>query len=274
MDNILVAVDFSSTSKNAVGYAANLADYFGAKLTLFHAYHVSGLGFDAGYIPPIEDMTTGIEEEMKKFEGWLKYTYPDITVDHCIEMGLAADTIESVANEKQADLIVVGLSGQNDAIKEHVFGSIAARVAETSKIPVLVIPEHVRYSPIKKIAYACDLDKHLETNDCLMKVKYFCSLFDAELQVLNVIKPEEEMSMEKANTDSYLEEKFYTTKHDTFFIYDEKVDKGLVQFLDHHESDLLITCPKTHNFFHDLFIESNTKKLVFHSPVPILTLHE
>src|SRR6266436_5188144 len=116
MDNILVAVDFSSTSKNAASYAANLAEYFKAKLTLFHAYHISGLGFDAGYIPPIEDMTEGIEEEMKKFEGWLKYTYPGIQVDHSIEMGLAADTIESAASEKQADLIVVGLSGQNDVI--------------------------------------------------------------------------------------------------------------------------------------------------------------
>lgn len=274
MENILVAIDFSSSSKNTAIYAANLAGYFDAKLTLFHAYHVSGLGFDAGYIPPIEDLTAEIESEMKKFENWLKYNYNGVKVDHCLEMGLAADAIEGVAKEKEADLIIVGLSGQNDAVKEHIFGSIAAKVAETSRIPVLVVPENTHYKPIKKIAYACDLDKQLETNDCLMKVKYFCSLFEAELQVLNVIKPEEEMSVEKANTDSYLEEKFYTTKHNTFFIYDERVDKGVITFLEHHESDLLITCPKTHNFFHNLFIESNTKKLLFHSPVPILAIHE
>lgn len=274
MENILAPIDFSASSKNAACYAASIAGYFGAKLTLFHAYHMPALGFEMGYVPPVINLHTEREDEIKKWAQGLSNTYKGIDIDYHIEMGLATDLIEDVAEQKNCDLIVVGLSGQNNILKEHLFGSVATKVAETSKIPVLIIPEQVRFSKVKKIAYACDLDKQLESNNTLMKVKYFCALFDAELEILNVIKPEQEISIEKAETDFYLEEKLNSTKHNTFFIYDKKVDKGLIDFLWHHESDILITCPKTHSFLHNLFIESNTKKLAFHSPVPILTIHE
>lgn len=274
MKNILTAIDFSASSKNAAEYAANLADYFGAKLTLFHAYHMPTLGYEMGYVPPLIDVKEEREEEIKKWAENLSQAHNNIDVSFHLEIGLAADVIEEAAIERQCDLIVLGLSGQDSFIKEHIFGSVATNVASSSKIPVLIIPEQCRYEKIRKISYACDLDKHLETDDTLTKVKYFCSLFDAELEILNVIRPEEEISVEKAETDLYLEEKFSNTKHNTFFIYDEAVDKGVIDFLGHHHSDILITCPKTHGFFHNLFVESKTKKLAFHSPVPILTIHE
>jgi nucleotide-binding universal stress UspA family protein len=273
MENILTAIEFSGSSKNAASYACNLAGFFNAKLILFHTYHIPALGFEAGYTPPITDMKANTEKEMKKWVDELSNKYKGIDIEYILEMGMAADLIENKAKEKQADLIVVGLTGQNSVIKEYILGSVATKVAETSRIPVLIVPEHVRFSKIKKIAYACDLDKSLQSNDTIMKVKYFCTLFEAELEILNVLRPEEEMTFEMAETDSYLEEKLNTTKHSTHFLYDKKVDKGLIDFLGTNKCDILITCPKTHGFFHDLFIESNTKKLAFHSPVPILAIH-
>ncbi len=273
MKNILAAIDFSTSSKNAVNYAAGLAEYFGAKLTLFHAYHMPIIGYEMGYVPPVIDGRSERETQIKKWIQELRSSYKGIEMEHHLEIGLAADIIEEVAKERECEMIIVGLSGQENTIKEHLFGSVATKVAETSKIPVLIVPEHMHYSKIHKIAYACDLDKNLTTNDTLMKVKYFCSLLDAELEIVNVIGPNEEMSVEKAATDFYVEEKFRNTKHNSFFIYDEKVDNGVIDFLWHHESDILITCPKTHNFLHNWFVESKTKKLAFHSPVPILAIH-
>ena len=118
------------------------------------------------------------------------------------------------------------------------------------------------------------MQKHLEVNTTLIKVKYFCGLFNAELKVLNVMNLNEEISEEKAKIDSYVETKFKTTKHNTFFIYDNDVEAGLMEFLNHNEVDILITSPKKHNIFHNLFIESNTKKVIFHSKIPVLTIHE
>jgi nucleotide-binding universal stress UspA family protein len=47
---------------------------------------------------------------------------------------------------------------------------------------------------------------------------------------------------------------------------------GINQFVDEQQVDLVITVPKEHNFFAQLFSSSHTKKLAFHSHVPILVL--
>lgn len=274
METIFVPVDFSPASNNAAVYAAHLARFFSANLILFHAYHYPSVTFEPGYIPPVLDLKEETEEEMRKLCNELKKDFSEVEISFLLEMGFAAEMIEEVAAKNNADLIVLGISGQNSALREHIIGSISTQLAESSRLPVLIVPPTVRYSKIMKIAYACDFDKHLETNTTLIKVKYFCSLFNAELQILNVVKPEEEISVEKAETDQYIEDKFKTTNHNTFFIYENKVDKGLLEFLEKHRADILITSPKKHSFFHDLFVESNTRKLAFHSPVPILTVHE
>lgn len=274
MENIFLAIDFTSASRNAAEYAANLAGYFGSKLTLFHSYHAPITNFETGYIPPITDMKAESEQEMNKFKSDLESRFKGIEIETRLDMGLAADVVEENAVANKADLIVMGIAGQNSIIKEHLVGSVATQIAQESKIPVLIVPEHCKYTKVKNIAFACDFDKKLETNTTLLKIKYFVSLFDAELEILNVMDPKEEISVEKAATDLYIEEKLQNTRHKTFFIYEENVDKGIIEFLENNKCELIITSPKKHNFFYSLFKESHTKRLAFHSPIPILTIHE
>ena len=47
---------------------------------------------------------------------------------------------------------------------------------------------------------------------------------------------------------------------------------GVNQFVDEQGIDLVITVPKEHNFFERIFSSSHTKKLAFHSHVPVLVL--
>ncbi len=274
MENIFVALDFTEASKNATHYAANLAGFLGSKLILFHAYHAPITNFETGYIPPVSDMKEESDAAMKKLTAELSDKYKGIDISYCLDMGLAGDIVEENAAEKKADLIIMGIGGQNSVLKEHLVGSVAAQVAQESKIPVLIIPEHCKYTKVKKIAFACDLDKKLETNNTLLKIKYFVSLFDAELDILNVMDPSAELSVQKAETDMHLERKLENTNHKTFFVYEEDVNKGILEFLENNQCDMIVTSPKKHNFFYNLFIESHTKKLVFHSPIPVLTIHE
>lgn len=274
MEVILAPIDFSKGSENSARYAAHLARFFSARLILYHVYHLPVSTFELGYIPPSEGIKSEIEAELGKSVKTLMNEFKDVEIDHELEMGFAGEFIEAAAKRHKADLIVMGISGQNSIVKEYIIGSTSSKVAQNSKIPVLIVPETVTYNKVKKIAYACDLEKDLEESTTVIKVKYFCALFDAELEVLNVRKPGEEMSVQKANTDQFVEERLRTTRHHSFFIYDDKVDKGLVEFLTHDKVDMIISSPKKHGFFHNMFVETNTNKLIFHSPVPVLTIHE
>jgi hypothetical protein len=56
------------------------------------------------------------------------------------------------------------------------------------------------------------------------------------------------------------------------FSHDENFIEGVNHFVDEQQIDLVITVPKEHHFFAQLFSSSHTKKLAFHSNVPILVL--
>jgi len=273
MKTILATVDFSPASDNAVHYAANLCRYFGAKLVLFHAYHVPVVSFENGFVPPVIDMKTDSEEELKKLTHKLRCKYKDINIRYHVKMGLAAEVIEEAAQCKCADLIVMGIRGESGSLKKHFMGSVTTQVAKTSYIPVLIVPENSKFIKIKNVAFACDLDKTFETNSIVTKVKNYCKEFKAALEVLNVMKPGEEMSPEKAEVGNYIEEKLEITNHNTFFIYDKKVYRGLLEYIDHYDTDMIIMCPRKHSFWRDLFKKSNTERLAFRSHIPILTVH-
>jgi nucleotide-binding universal stress UspA family protein len=55
--------------------------------------------------------------------------------------GTPADEIVRVAEETNADLIVMGVTPRG-ALGRRIFGSTAARVIRTANRPVLAIPDH------------------------------------------------------------------------------------------------------------------------------------
>lgn len=273
MKTILATVDFSETSNNAAHYAAALCKSLSSKLILLHAYHVPVTMPEHGYIPAIMDMKGDSEVQMKKLVKQLRSKFKYLDIHPELKMGLASEIIEETAKAKNAELIVMGINGKSGFIKKHMIGTVTTHVAKTSCIPVLIVPTNTKFTKIKNIAFACDLDKVLEKNTAILKVKQFCSLFRSKLELINVIKPGEKMSVEKAETGNYIEGKLDLTNHNAFFVYNKEVYRGLLDYISYYAPDLVIMSPKKHGFFHDLFIGSNTDKLAFYSPVPILTVH-
>jgi nucleotide-binding universal stress UspA family protein len=60
-----------------------------------------------------------------------------------VSLGRPADSIASIAEEREAGLIVMGLIGDQGALAPRP-GSIAYRVLCLAHVPVLVVPPHVR----------------------------------------------------------------------------------------------------------------------------------
>jgi nucleotide-binding universal stress UspA family protein len=274
LETILAAVDFSAHSNNAAIYAANIADLFSSKLTLFNAYTIPVTGAEMGYIPPVIDMQKDAEDSMKKEIAELKMLFPDLKIDYSIKMGSAADLTKVTAEEINAGLIIIGIEGHGGKIKEHLIGTTSTYVLRQSRIPVLVIPGNYKFKKIENMGFACDFeDEELEKNSVLDKVKELRNLFGARLEILNVTGPYEEVTSEKENKMNFVEEKFKNTDHKTAIIKEKSVEKGLLELIKQYNMDLLIVNPKKHGFFHRLFSESETKKLTFHSPIPVLGIH-
>jgi nucleotide-binding universal stress UspA family protein len=141
--NILVPIDFSKMSIQAIKTAGGLAQRFAATIHLAHVRQFDYAGFSAPAPPlvPFSLMTYDQEGEKKVLNELNalagKYCVSSATC-HMLSGGPAFDEICRVAQEIPADLIVMPTHGRTGW--KHVFlGSTAEKIVRHSPCPVLVV---------------------------------------------------------------------------------------------------------------------------------------
>jgi nucleotide-binding universal stress UspA family protein len=141
--SIVVGTDGSDTAKEAVRQAVELAKSVGAELLLVSAYQPVSrvtVNHEARHLPEDmqwmvsarEDVATLLSEAAATAEaaGVAVQTFP--------RQGDPADAILDVAEERDADLIVVGNKGMTGA-KRFLLGSVPNRVSHHAPCSVLII---------------------------------------------------------------------------------------------------------------------------------------
>jgi len=139
--SILVPIDFSQHSKNALKYAVLLAEKFDASLHLVYVVeptiYPADLGFGQVVLP-------GVEEELRdKGEEELQALIQRemgrrVKATATVRTGNPHQEILREADEKGVDMIVVATHGHT-GVEHMLFGSTADRIVRRSKVPVLTI---------------------------------------------------------------------------------------------------------------------------------------
>lgn len=136
---ILVAVDTSDASREALNVALQLSAALGGRLVLLTVVDVSKLLAVAGYETPYpvdtieimrRDAETTLDECASLCAG--KATVSVLTAE-----GEASDEILRAAESEKADLICIGTHGRK-GISRLFLGSVAESVLRRAEIPVLV----------------------------------------------------------------------------------------------------------------------------------------
>lgn len=138
--NILVPVDFSDFSADAIKYASELATSWDAKITLLNVIEEAVLPTVYGVEPVSIFQVDNLLEESRKMILNLKKTHlvahPD--ADAKIIVGHAAISITDFAKENDMDLIIIpthGLTG----LKRFLIGSVAEHVVRNAPCAVLAV---------------------------------------------------------------------------------------------------------------------------------------
>jgi nucleotide-binding universal stress UspA family protein len=141
---ILCAVDFSEGSTRALEHALSLAEESDARLTLLNVIEIPP---ELRELPAAGEPEINVDRVRAAVEAdrlrRLRQLIPDharayCTVETSVHEGAAYREILSVARERHADLIVMGVRGRG-ALDLLVFGSNTARVARSANCPVLVV---------------------------------------------------------------------------------------------------------------------------------------
>jgi nucleotide-binding universal stress UspA family protein len=275
MNTILVPVDFSETSDNALLYAVNLANSLSSNIILLHVSAIPVYNNEYNVVAytvndAIAESKTALEEKallLKKENALIG------EVDYFVEVGDLKTVMLSYISNKNIDLVVMGISGHSTAFGKVLFGSNAVSLSRESNIPVFIIPNGYEFKKIKNIAYASEYDVHITEQTGLIQIKSITSMFGANLSVLHVIPDNHVITEVESATDLFVEQKLEATSHKTFILSEDKASTALLDFIKTHDVDVIVLEQKKHSFLHNLIYPSTTKEEAFNSPIPVLTIH-
>lgn len=138
--HILVPVDFTETSDRAIDTAIDLAQKYGAKVTVMHAYQIPVYGFpDGAFITGAEvaaQLSTSAQEQLDALVAARKDC--GVPIAAVLRNGVPGDEINAVVAEQGADLVLIGTHARR-GLARALLGSVAERVIRTVPVPVLVI---------------------------------------------------------------------------------------------------------------------------------------
>jgi nucleotide-binding universal stress UspA family protein len=140
--DILVPVDFSPTSLNAVRVAVGVAAPDG-DLTLLHVIDENFVADAvAAALGKSEDITSRLREQAEaNFSNMLEgIETGDVQIERMIVVGAPFVEILKIARDLDLPMIVMGVRGRTTGPEELLFGSTAEKVLRGSRIPVLCVP--------------------------------------------------------------------------------------------------------------------------------------
>lgn len=143
IEDILVPIDFSAGSLQALDYALALIDPSG-EVYLLHV-------IDADFVQRLtvegfSETDAAIDQMRKRAEAQLQSVVAErspsgIHLESMVVIGKPFAEILRVAADLDFSLIVMGIRGQHEGgIEELLFGSTAEKVLRAARIPVMCVP--------------------------------------------------------------------------------------------------------------------------------------
>jgi nucleotide-binding universal stress UspA family protein len=277
MNNFIVPIDFSETSKNAARYAAHISTLVpDAHIILYNVFDALEYGSDSSPLG-----TDGEEDASRKaiVELALESVKIDISSLTKARISLVAeeanrflDTLEAYVLKNNIQLIIMGSTG-NTRLVQVFMGSNALNIVKRQIAPVIIVPEHTHSESAKNVMLLTDF-KDIENTIPIETVKSVLDLFKPRLHIVNVdhehyVQVTEDYKKERTKLEVLLQD----YKPDFYFIRLFDFVEAINQFVADNQIDLILTFPRKHSFLSNVFKTTSTTKLAYHSHVPIVAIN-
>ncbi len=135
---ILVPIDFSSYSDQALNYAATISKKFNAQVILMHV--IESLPYSVTDSLVLIDHRRALETTAKSLlDNWSeRLSEKKVAVTTFIASGAAYHEIVKKAQREKVDLIVMGTHGRT-GLEHLLLGSVAEKVLRLCSCPVLTV---------------------------------------------------------------------------------------------------------------------------------------
>ena len=174
---VLVPIDFTEVANYAIDHAAGIAKLLGGKVALLHVINKETKAF----LKKEKLTDDAINEKLEIIASTVEKKY-NVKLDYIAKEGSIFTTIAEVTSEIGASIIVMGTHGKIGV--QHLIGSFALKVIESSPVPVIVVQEKDFGKGYKDIVIPID-----ETSESKQKVNWaihIAKIFDSTVHLFGI----------------------------------------------------------------------------------------
>ena len=269
---ILVGIDFSDCSINALEHAISIARKAKAGITMVWINHLD-YSKEIFSVEPQnleKEVITRFEDLIKKY----KYHLHGEKIEYFIRKGKVYKEICNVANEIDAFLVVIGTHGSS-GFEEFWIGSNANRMVASSKKPIITIRGGVDIgTDLKKIVLPLDSTKI--TRQKLPITALLAKYFNSEVYILGLYTTTSDDIRYRvrnyvSQAEDYFKEngiKFKSTTMDA-----ENITEETIKYAKKVGANLISIMTEQETTATNLFYGPYASQMVNHSPIPVLSIH-
>lgn len=276
MSKLLIPIDFSEYSENAIRYACQIAAVNGQSIDLVHVFS----WHSNSYLNNQEDATLNdprvpeAEEQMERTVNWLKQEFPGISTQALFRNGNLYEEIKSLTKQTSYDAVVMGTDGAS-GLEALFIGSNTYDTILNTTTPVLAIPTSSKKFDKKHVGLLCNFKEAelsaLEQARPLLSDDYHLILIHVNLndRAINELDNEFKLWIERIESEIGLSDISYVIKPQTLFAHQKESlpDAITAALIDEHVDFLVITKSRK-NIFRKLIQPNVVKQLAFSMRIP------
>lgn len=286
MKTIIIPTDFSRASEKGVEFGIEIAKKTNASILLLHSIFIPALDIN---VPADLIQSLYHEEEeasekklrvlSEKIQKELNADGKNIQCSFISQHNVPAVEIEKIAEEKEADLVILGTKGRDDFW--GFMDSTTMEALKNLKCPVLVVKEESHWNKFHKVA--CGIETINEDLFQLKQIIPAIKPFNSEISVIHV----EKHAKNAEDLDRIVEKReeaenfLYAFKESINYsninfqtLLNEDPSEGIADYLEKNNSDLLILLNYKRNWLEKFFHQSLTKKIIANINTPVLVIHK
>lgn len=270
MKKILVPIDFSSDSINALEYAIALANSIGAEVRMIHVTKSKNFelpfyieNFDNIIGKSLEDFMNII---VNKYKGEVKNNF-----DYKIRIGKIYREIVNQAKYDDSSLIIMGTHGVS-GFEEMWIGSNAYKVVSNASCPVITVSHGHLKKTIENIILPIDITP--ETRKKVPFIADFALVLNAKVHMLMVSETNSEDIISKLDSYGKQVEEYFTSKKIAFTskkaISSNNTD-ATIAYAKELSADLIAIMTEQVSNPMNLWLGNYAQQMINHSPIPVIS---
>ncbi|WP_299669340.1 universal stress protein [uncultured Polaribacter sp.] len=274
MKKILVPIDFSKHSENALKTAALLATKTKASIVALHMLDLQEVNYSESPNYQQEKAIFYLKLAEQQFKTFLEKDFlKDIKITPVVKHYKVFSEIDEIAKEVHADIIVMASHGAS-GLKEFFIGSNTEKVIRFSEVPVLVLKSELLDIHFNDVVFATDFSE--ASIPAFQKMLSTLKVFNAKKHILYVNLPNEDFKTTPemdtlAHSFLMKAEGNIDRLINVNFVCARSIEKGILNFSNAIGADLIATATRGRKGLAHIFSGSISEDLSNHSSLPIMT---